>query len=414
MRRSIKILKKLGKGLLVVALVLVVVYNIWALILGRSVENKIQAIKDSGKPVSLADIHEAIPREQNAAPLYEKAFSLLNVQNDPDLPDIHYSHVLRPDIRNEEPRVWDVARRVLEQNREVISLVEEAVELPDCRFDHGPTPESRLAMYAKAREVTRLLNTGALVAASDGQMDRAVELLDIGFRHSRILDREQIAIGRMVQHAILVMSSAYLPQVLQQGSINERHARKLYDTLATLDQPQIAEVLEGERAYGLSAMRTQMTRAPRLFRYASELAYLDMAEKHIEAANYLHREAVALGMWQAELSSRFRLTFHRVLADSAERVYRRLIVTRDNDLVRLSGTQTVLALEAYRSRYGEYPADLDELRARLGWEIPYDVFSGKDFVYKPSASGFLLYSIGENLQDNGGDEMKDIAWRLER
>jgi len=57
------------------------------------------------------------------------------------------------------------------------------------------------------------------------------------------------------------------------------------------------------------------------------------------------------------------------------------------------------------------------LRSRLGWKLPQDPFSGKDFVYKRQGKGFLLYSIGENLKDDGGlaapeEAPADIVWQM--
>ena len=78
---------------------------------------------------------------------------------------------------------------------------------------------------------------------------------------------------------------------------------------------------------------------------------------------------------------------------------------------------------AYKDRFGAYPKSLDELRSKLGWKLQTDPFSGKDFVYRRQGKGFLLYSIGENLKDDGGldprrgnvkREDADIVWRMER
>jgi hypothetical protein len=63
--------------------------------------------------------------------------------------------------------------------------------------------------------------------------------------------------------------------------------------------------------------------------------------------------------------------------------------------------RVVLGLERYRQEHGGYPASLGQLRAG-GWEVPKDRFSEADFVYRRRGTTFLLYSIGPNLQDEGG------------
>jgi hypothetical protein len=39
--------------------------------------------------------------------------------------------------------------------------------------------------------------------------------------------------------------------------------------------------------------------------------------------------------------------------------------------------------------------------------VPKDFFSGKEFIYKIQDKGYILYSIGLNLRDDGGKTEKD-------
>ena len=87
--------------------------------------------------------------------------------------------------------------------------------------------------------------------------------------------------------------------------------------------------------------------------------------------------------------------------------------------------RTALGLAAYRTQYRRYPDSMDELRQAMNWEVPEDPFSGKDFVYRREGKGYVLYSVGRDLDDDGGGAMKldrtaptgmsgDIVWRMER
>ncbi|MBP7933880.1 MAG: hypothetical protein KA354_04445 [Phycisphaerae bacterium] len=42
-------------------------------------------------------------------------------------------------------------------------------------------------------------------------------------------------------------------------------------------------------------------------------------------------------------------------------------------------------------------------------KLRIDPFSGRDFVYKQRSKGFLLYSVAENLKDDGGKH--DDSWK---
>jgi hypothetical protein len=60
------------------------------------------------------------------------------------------------------------------------------------------------------------------------------------------------------------------------------------------------------------------------------------------------------------------------------------------------------AVKRYRQQRGAYPPSLEALRPQLG-ELIIDPFTGKPFVYRTDPKrGFQLYSVGENLTDDGG------------
>ncbi|MCP4611961.1 MAG: hypothetical protein GY845_24945 [Planctomycetes bacterium] len=65
---------------------------------------------------------------------------------------------------------------------------------------------------------------------------------------------------------------------------------------------------------------------------------------------------------------------------------------------------TVLAAMRYEKEKGEYPADLEEL-VEAGYlkKLPMDPYSDGLLVYRKTENGFLLYSLGINLKDDGGE-----------
>ncbi|MEM6799455.1 MAG: hypothetical protein AAF589_08065 [Planctomycetota bacterium] len=67
-------------------------------------------------------------------------------------------------------------------------------------------------------------------------------------------------------------------------------------------------------------------------------------------------------------------------------------------------TITAAALGVYRAEQGAYPESLAELVPGVLDEVPIDLFSEQPFVYqrKPDG-GYLLYSVGPNGRDDGGD-----------
>lgn len=65
------------------------------------------------------------------------------------------------------------------------------------------------------------------------------------------------------------------------------------------------------------------------------------------------------------------------------------------------------ALAAYHADHGKYPAALGDLIPKYTESVPEDLFSGKPLVYKPSDSGYLLYSVGVNGADDSGRSHQD-------
>jgi len=74
---------------------------------------------------------------------------------------------------------------------------------------------------------------------------------------------------------------------------------------------------------------------------------------------------------------------------------------------RLDALQIALALKQYKAQRGIYPDSLATLRL-AGYDIPRDRFTGKESVYRREGAGFLVYSLGPDMDDdNGRDFLKD-------
>ena len=73
--------------------------------------------------------------------------------------------------------------------------------------------------------------------------------------------------------------------------------------------------------------------------------------------------------------------------------------------MRLRLTKVSLALAAYRAQTGVYPRALEVLVPAYLPAVPADLFTEKPLVYKPAGGGYLLYSLGPNMTDDGGKEL---------
>lgn len=104
------------------------------------------------------------------------------------------------------------------------------------------------------------------------------------------------------------------------------------------------------------------------------------------------------------------LTYFHLFA-GAPPTYGRIVLAH----ARIILARFALACELFRSARGQYPERLEELAPEFLPEIPPDPFTGKPFVYKRKGKGFIVYSVGENLKDDGGAKdyaagKDDISW----
>ena len=69
------------------------------------------------------------------------------------------------------------------------------------------------------------------------------------------------------------------------------------------------------------------------------------------------------------------------------------------------------ALARYAAEHGTYPLTLEELKP-LMLSDGIDPFSGKPLHYRLEADGgFTIWSVGDNLVDDGGAAAKGVRWR---
>jgi len=76
--------------------------------------------------------------------------------------------------------------------------------------------------------------------------------------------------------------------------------------------------------------------------------------------------------------------------------------------------RAALAVERFRAANTKLPDQLGELSPAFLERFPDDPFDGQPLRYKKLAKGYVVYSVGEDGKDDGGDEKKDITFIVER
>ncbi len=65
-------------------------------------------------------------------------------------------------------------------------------------------------------------------------------------------------------------------------------------------------------------------------------------------------------------------------------------------------TQLAMALERHRLRHRTYPRSLSDIMKLVEAEDMVDPFTGDEMLYRRSGDGYVLYSVGRDLEDNKG------------
>ena len=75
----------------------------------------------------------------------------------------------------------------------------------------------------------------------------------------------------------------------------------------------------------------------------------------------------------------------------------------------------VLAVLRYEKERGKYPDSLQEL-VPAGYlkQLPMDPYSDKPLVYRKTDDGFMLYGLGSNFKDDGGQVVRDDKGRVKK
>ncbi len=136
--------------------------------------------------------------------------------------------------------------------------------------------------------------------------------------------------------------------------------------------------------------------------YFSALLALADAPLYSKMWREFDEEALALSAPRWDLLARILLPSLARAMELSERCKAEARVTRTAAAIRL------FTLE----NKGQPPADLDALQAWIPAEELIDPFSGDRLVYERQGRGWVLYSLGENMVDDGG-KVGDRPWTLD-
>ncbi len=445
--------RRIWKSILMLLIGFVIINAIATLILGRRFDSEVAALKAKGYPVSMAAFGEnPVPDALNGAVVYAKAFDLLHSKQ-PDTVDNALNNLLESETKVKEPRPpmptsvlpppatpvsWAEARQAAESVKGIIPLTQEALSKPECKFpvNWKDGINAKFPHLIRLRQLTRALCAQSLIDAHDGKMDEALSTIDLALRSSKAAKDEPTLIATLVTIACTRTASDTLRAILKYDTPTESQSKKLFDLLSKTDyRTEFAYAVKSEIALGLwvfdytlkngvsgilettgnaSNPGEQPTALVRMGRGISDYAwrpmlyvdggiYLKHTISNAQAAAKPYRDAVQ----QIEANQSIQLPQYAIVSRIMTPVFSKGSILVDSTRAQTALTQILLASQVYKSKTGSYPESIAQLRSKIKWTIPVDPYTGKDFIYKRTNSGFQAYSIGSNLKDDGGRPAKE-------
>jgi hypothetical protein len=387
------------------------------------------AARREGIPLTPAQLQEATPPPAlNAAPVYEQLMRLQRDKpTDPKAETLAASMGTRYTHTPEE--LATVRKFLLVDRRDVLDLIHQAADRPQCVFSHKWDPLVGMVLfpeYATMRNAERRLQAESYVLAQEGRYREAIDNQARGFRIAAHAAAHPDTISSLVGIACDALTLDGMRDILYMAGPNAKVADQVRTTIAS-SRPRFSlrHMLKGEVVTQLGTMEMLRRLGPKgLAEYLTDkpvprFRKLAPGEQKLfqnlwdaAEADYLrqmrHAMTLADQPYPARLTQFKRLDqqFARLYATSPNHPVRRLISTLPLEAaisvlgISLAREEVVIAAAAvlaYRARHSAWPDHLEEALP----DPPLDPFSSEPVKYRREGEGFVVYSVGPTGKNTG-------------
>jgi len=442
-----KALIRIGLALMVLVTAVLAVRGVLQITEGRKLSRALADLKAKGVPLTVQELIPPCPDTENGAALWRAAEELYAFEGrDTKLfNDVYRKLHSGPPITSAE---WAAISEVVEKNRRTLDLIPDVAAKP--RFQYGDRDlvfyERRIPDAIKMIRAVRLWGFESMRIAEKGDLRRSLDRLRTGLRFAPKSAEESSLIAYLIALANARTCLLFLNRTLSGREAGEEILLPLFHDLdggrIGRWKSLLGRAFQGERVQlldiGLPATPKGLQKAfggrawwiqlyywligplvkrdirlnlPRL----AELEEL-APSSYFETNNFwkLYEERVDDLPWYAIVSK-------LAIIKNMEATFLKVAVF---DALILS-CRAGLACRIYKGRTGEYPENLEALVPALLDAVPIDPFTGKPLVYRRDGEGFIVYSLGSNLKDDGGrstwefsqlvmDKDDDWTWKEDR
>jgi hypothetical protein len=370
-----------------------------------AVEAKLNAIRDGGEPVTLAELDASYvepPANENAATLYAEAFAAIVVENPDD-------------------------RTFREQNQKALAPLHQAAARTQCRYpiDIKKGYNTSMPHLPKIKLCAQLLGQQAVFYVTSGRMDMATECVLDGLRMGRSLESEPMLISQIARERAEQFVSGGVVAALTRGGLSVTNLTRLQSALEEAENGgtgTYARGYAGERcmdvslflgppqdfADALGIVHVSVTASDvQKYRKSStneaDFTFcMDQLTSLVAAAKLPFPQSIeGISQWEAQATDAHAKGY--LISGGTLKNVGSALEASAIRVGQLRAIRTAVALERYRLAHRTLPPDLNALVPDYIAAVPMDTFDGKPLRYKKnSPRGYVIYSIGPDRHDDGG------------
>jgi hypothetical protein len=396
--------------------VIVLVFNAFLIWLtGSQLEPRLLTLRREGYPIQLADLaREPIPTEKNAdAYLIRAHIDLEAIQKELLVLYPRKGYATGKFSADERSRL----ETLFSKYPSVVPLLEQASNCPDSGLQLNfrlPTTQflqPYMDRTSHHRVLNRVLRTRSSLLLSEGRGDDALANQLVLLRLTRLWRREPLIFAYLVTAVCELGAMEGVNDVLQAGPVSPSARQALDAELALHDTLEGYDTaLVTERAYALTSFR-EIPGAGfwlvRGFQNRLAISLIDLIDCYRQKRSRPYVSVV--GDSKAAPSLTGGMNLYGSLITLLEPA---LIALREPAERTRAMSRAVRVLSALQQR-GSIPGEPLPTLTELGLPeaVTVDPFNSKPLCVKKHAAGWMVYSVGANLVDDGGilDSKTDIG-----
>ena len=413
--------------LIILLLICVGAFVIYRLNSKSELQARIDAIREAGYPVTCAELDKwySIPGNvENAAYTILDAFSYYR-QWDKDksesLPVVGQGELpARTELLDEEVKA--LITQYVADNNEALKRLHAGAAIKHSRYpvDLSAGFAILLPSLSDIRTAARLLKLEGILHAENSDDELAVRSTISIFGIARSLAKEPVLVSQLTCSSCKFLAATTIEYCLNRIEFNDEQLIRLIDCVRNAELiSDMSQAFVGERCGGLDFfmapefVKTNIVKGkpsrPILELYkavglldSDTIIYLDIMDEYIKSTQlpmYRRQEAIKAIDARLQSISQAHVLLHLIIPALS-----RVAILDLRSIAQLRNARVALAIERYRLAAGKLPDALADLVPDYLDSVPEDPFDGDELRYRKLEVGFVVYSIGEDLSDDGGRE----------